>query len=72
MNQKLRVIRLERNGPADSGMLEMECDSAGLQSPVPTQQVHVYFEDNEVGFSVGAWDAMPMQEAKTIWINLNG
>lgn len=63
MTQEQRVIRLERNGPANSGMPEMECDPAGFQSPVPTQHEHVYFEDKEIGFSVGVWDTTTMQEA---------
>jgi len=63
MTQEQRVIRLERNGPADTGMPEMECDPADFQSPVPTQHVYVYFEDREAGFSVGVWDTTTMQEA---------
>lgn len=63
MTQDLRVIRLERNGPAGAGMPEMECGPADFQSPLPTQHVHVYFEDKDIGLSVGVWDTTTMQEA---------
>lgn len=63
MTQAARVIRLERNGPAETGMPEMECDPAGFSSPLPTQHLHVYYEDAEKGFSVGVWSTTSMQEA---------
>ncbi len=63
MTQPERVIRLEPNGPAATGMPEMECDPAGFQSPLPTQHLHVYYNDPETGFSVGVWDTSAMQEA---------
>jgi len=63
MTEPKRVIRLERNGPATTGMPEMECDPAGFQSPLPTQHLHVYYNDPEIGLSVGVWDTSTMQEA---------
>ncbi|MGE4611955.1 MAG: cupin domain-containing protein [Paracoccaceae bacterium] len=44
-------------------MPEMKCDPAGFQSPLPTQHLHVYFEDPVIGMSVGVWDTSTMQEA---------
>lgn len=63
MNFEKRIIRLEANGPVGTGMPEMECDPVDFQSPLPTQHVHVYFEDQKQGFSVGVWDTTTMQEA---------
>lgn len=63
MSNVQKVIRLEPNGPGNAGLKEMTCDPADFQSPVPTQNLHVYFEDKENGFSVGVWDTTSMQEA---------
>ena len=63
MQSTKRVIRLEPNGPRGIGMPEMECDPAGFQSPLPTQHLHVYFSDEELGLNVGVWDTTTMQEA---------
>lgn len=58
-----RVIRLERNGPTGVGLSEMECDPADFQSPTPSQHVHIYYSDPELGLNVGIWDTTTMQEA---------
>ncbi len=63
MAKEKRVIRLEPNGPGDRGLAEMKCDPKDFDSPVPTQNLHVYFDDPETGFSVGVWDTTSMQEA---------
>lgn len=63
MTQAIHVIRLEKNGPEDAGLKPMECDPAGFESPLPEQNLHVYFEDEENGFSVGVWDTSTMKEA---------
>jgi len=63
MSFEKRVIRLEKNGPADTGMPEMECSPADFQSPLPTQNLHVYFSDPDIGLNVGVWDTTTMQEA---------
>jgi len=63
MTTELRVIRLEPNGPGNNGLTEMKCDPADFESAVPTQNLHVYFEDKKKGFSVGVWDTTTMQEA---------
>ncbi|WP_371227861.1 cupin domain-containing protein [Roseovarius sp. 2305UL8-3] len=57
------VIRLEANGPEDAGLKPMELDAADFQSPLPQQSVHVYFNDAEIGLSVGVWTTTDMQEA---------
>ncbi len=63
MTSQKRVVRLARNGPPETGMPEMKCDPAGFQSALPTQHLHVYFEDESIGMSVGVWDTTTMQEA---------
>lgn len=63
MSNETHVIRLEPNGPGGAGLVEMTCDPADFQSPLPTQNLHVYFEDKVNGFSVGVWDTTSMQEA---------
>jgi len=63
MASEKRVIRLQENGPSDTGMHQMKCDPKGFSSPVPVQNLHVYFEDSELGMSVGVWDTTTMQEA---------
>lgn len=57
------VIRLEPNGPAGQGLQPMELDPADFQSPLPEQSVHVYFNDPQIGLSVGVWTTTDMQEA---------
>ena len=44
-------------------MPELECNPQDFHSPVPTQHVHTYFEDESIGMSVGVWDTTSMQEA---------
>ena len=63
MSNEQKVIRLEPYGPADTGMEEMQLDPAGFQSELPSQQVHVYYEDQDLGLSVGVWTTTSMQEA---------
>ncbi len=57
------VILLERNGPAGTGLSKMDLDPADFQSTLPTQHVHVYYSDPEIGLNVGVWDTTTMQEA---------
>ncbi|MFT5665710.1 MAG: hypothetical protein ACI9JR_003119, partial [Gammaproteobacteria bacterium] len=49
MNNKLSVIRLEPHGPSGIGLVDMELEQGDFQSPLPEQQVHVYFEDEKLG-----------------------
>lgn len=63
MSNEQRVIRLETCGPAGTGMAEMQLDPADFQSELPQQHIHVYYEDEEIGLSVGVWDTTSMQEA---------
>ena len=58
-----RVYRLERNGPADTGMPEMTCNPEDFASDLPTQTLHVYYDDEDLGMNVGVWTTSPMQEA---------
>ncbi len=63
MSTERRVIRLEREGPAGVGLSNMELDPADFQTELPEQSVHVYFEDEALGLSVGVWTTTTMQEA---------
>jgi uncharacterized cupin superfamily protein len=63
MNNALRVIRLEADGPEGIGLEKMLLDPADFQSPLPEQFEHVYFEDEELGLTVGVWTTTSMQEA---------
>jgi uncharacterized cupin superfamily protein len=63
MSTEKRVYRLETHGPADTGMPEMTCKPEDFASDLPTQTLHVYYDDEELGMSVGVWTTSPMQEA---------
>jgi hypothetical protein len=59
----LRVIRLDAEGPEGIDLEKMQLDVADFQSPLPEQFGHVYFEDEELGLTVGVWTTTSMQEA---------
>ncbi len=63
MGSEKKVYRLERSGPADTGLAKMKLDPADFQSELPEQHLHVYFEDEALGLSVGVWTTTTMQEA---------
>ena len=63
MSPEMKVYRLERNGPAGTGLSKMELDPADFQSDLPEQHLHAYFEDKDLGLSVGVWTTTSMQEA---------
>ncbi|MGI9626742.1 MAG: cupin domain-containing protein [Longimicrobiales bacterium] len=63
MSTEKRVYRLEKHGPADTGMPEVNCSPEDFASEVPKQTLHVYYEDEAMGVSVGVWTTSPMQEA---------
>ncbi len=63
MSEKQRVIRLEPGGAADNGLEKMDLDPADFQSELPEQYIHVYYEDEDLGLSVGVWTTTTMQEA---------
>jgi uncharacterized cupin superfamily protein len=63
MGTEKKVYRLERSGPADAGLAKMKLDPADFQSDLPEQHLHVYFEDEALGLSVGVWTTTTMQEA---------
>ncbi|NQV45390.1 MAG: DUF861 domain-containing protein [Rhodospirillales bacterium] len=62
MSTEKRVIRLEPNGPADTGLVKMDLDQAGFQSDLPEQTLHLYYEDAALGLTVGIWTTTTMQE----------
>jgi uncharacterized cupin superfamily protein len=63
MATEKKVYRLEPNGPAGTGLAKMQLDPADFQSDLPEQHLHVYFEDEVLGLSVGVWTTTSMQEA---------
>ncbi len=63
MSVEKRVYRLEKHGPADVGMHEMTCRPEDFASELPTQTLHVYYDDEKLGMSVGVWTTTSMQEA---------
>ncbi len=63
MSTDKRVYRLKAHGPAGTGMPEMECNPGDFASDLPTQTLHEYYSDEELGMSVGVWTTSPMQEA---------
>ena len=58
-----RIIRLLENGPEGQGLQPMTLTQADFHSPLPRQNVHVYFSDPALGLNVGVWDTTSMQEA---------
>ncbi|WP_420547979.1 cupin domain-containing protein [Curvivirga sp.] len=63
MSNVKRVYRLEKFGPVKTGMQEMECNAEDFHSPIPTQTLHNYYNEEEIGLNVGVWTTTPMQEA---------
>jgi len=63
MSDNLRVIRLQADGPEGIGLEKMELDPADFQAELPEQHIHVYYEDADIGLSVGVWTTTTMQEA---------
>ena len=63
MNPGKHVIRIEKDGPDGAGLQPMKLDPADFQSPLPKQNIHVYYEDASIGLTVGVWDTTTMQEA---------
>ena len=62
MKNDKRVIRFEATGPATTGMPAMKLDPADFQSALPEQHLHVYFEDEALGLSLGVWTTTGMLE----------
>lgn len=61
MTTENRIIRFAPNGP--DGLKPMKLNPADFQSVPSAQNLHVYFEDEELGLSTGVWDTTTMQEA---------
>ena len=40
----------------------MHLEPEEFQSKIPVQHIHVYYEDETLGLSVGVWDTTSMQE----------
>ncbi len=63
MSEKNKITRLEAEGPAGVGLEKMDLDPADFHSGLPDQHVHVYYEDEALGLSIGVWTTTTMQEA---------
>ena len=63
MSKSAGVIRLEPNGPPGADMVRMQLDPADFQSNLPEQFVHIYYQDEALGLTVGVWTTTSMQEA---------
>ena len=60
VTHELKLTRLEPNGP--DGLKPMDLAPYAFHTRPEQQNLHVYFEDEELGMSVGVWDTTPMQE----------
>lgn len=63
MVQLPKIVRLDPDGPKGVGLSPMTLDRSDFQSDLPAQNVHVYYEDQALGLTVGVWDTTTMQEA---------
>ena len=63
MPYKTGILRFEANGPNGQGLSRMDLDPKDFQTLPSEQNVHVYFEDKDLGMSAGVWDTTSMQEA---------
>lgn len=63
MSAPPRLIHLESNGPAGAGLASLNLEAADFKSEVPVQHAHVFYQDDEIGITVGVWDTTTMQEA---------
>ncbi len=61
MTTEKRIIRFAPNCP--DGLKPMTLDPADFHTVPSAQNLHVYFEDRDLGFSTGVWDTTSMQEA---------
>jgi len=61
MAAEARIKRFEVNGP--DGLKPMTLNPADFHTVPREQNLHVYFDDPELGMSVGVWDTTTMQEA---------
>ncbi|WP_254684728.1 hypothetical protein SuNHUV7_39470 (plasmid) [Pseudoseohaeicola sp. NH-UV-7] len=61
MTQPTGIICFEPNGPG--GLTRMELSADDFHTMPSEQNVHVYFEDPELGMSAGVWNTTTMQEA---------
>ena len=58
----LTIIRLEPNGPADTGLIREEPDPSDYQTSPPILNGHVYYFNEDIGLYVGVWDSTISQE----------
>ncbi len=53
---------MEPQGPGGAGLTKMALEPGDFQSALPEQHLHVFFEDPDIGMSVGTWTTTDMQE----------
>lgn len=57
------IIPLQFNGPAATGLTQLQLDADAFQSELPEQHWHIYYENESRGLTVGVWTTTSMQEA---------
>ena len=62
MPSRRNIIRLEPFGPTETRMQQMQLEPEDFQSEMPVQHIHIYYEDESLGLSVGVWDTTSMEE----------
>ncbi len=60
LSEKPGIIRFEADGP--DGLKPMDLTPYDFAERPEEQLLHVYFEDDELGMSVGVWETAPMRE----------
>lgn len=60
LDTKTGIVRLEADGP--HGLKPMDLSPYEFAERPAEQLLHVYFEDEELGLSVGVWETAPMRE----------
>ena len=60
---KAAIAKLEPTGPSNTELTRLELDPEDFQSNLPEQHWHIYFEDAQLGLTVGVRTTTSMQEA---------
>lgn len=60
MTTEKRIYRFDAHGPG--GLKPMDLTPYDFHTRPDAQNLHVYFQDDDLGMSVGVWDTTPMQE----------
>lgn len=61
--KKPAILRLDPSGPLNGRLTKLELSQEDFQSDLPEQHWHIYFQDEQLGLTVGVWTTTSMQEA---------